>query len=312
MGDDVLEEFDEDFEDDETGEINPKFDDANKKKIRLAGIIVIILVGAYFAVDELVLKKEVVMTPPPLKKRPRPKKKPKKKTEAPKAETVVKKEPRPVENKPAPIPTPDTMADAQPPKVEENPFNKPPPNMDESPANDPMDSLGSNDDSGSGSGESGSSSGDLDFASDSSDSGSGSGSSSGMGSSSDSEGGEGAGSGEGISTGSGVSDVSSGGGAIGSSSTSIDRQETPIEYISPPNYEALGRGLVYNCIKQHWACVNKENFFQCRANAKWFESKNKASECMTDAVFATIDDCNAGQLQRINNNIIPRECYRPD
>ena len=68
MGDDVLEEFDEDFEDDETGEINPKFDDANKKKIRLAGIIVIILVGAYFAVDELVLKKEVVMTPPPLKK----------------------------------------------------------------------------------------------------------------------------------------------------------------------------------------------------------------------------------------------------
>ena len=106
--------------------------------------------------------------------------------------------------------------------------------------------------------------------------------------------------------------MSSGGGAIGSSSASLENQETPIEYVSPPNYEALGRGLVYNCIKQHWACVDKENFFQCRQNAKWFESKSQASECMTDAVFATIDDCNAGQLQRINNNMIPEECYQPE
>ncbi len=323
MGDDVLDELEEDLDDidddfdEDTGEINPKFDAANQKKIKMAGIIVVLLLGGYFAVDEFVLKNQddVALAPPPLKKRPRPKKK---KPKQDKQKEVAKTE----KKEAAPVPTPDTMADAmanaEPPKMDTSTNDLPSePSQMDTPTNDPMDSLGSNEPSmNDTSGSSDSSSGDLDFAS----SGSGSTDGSGGGSGSfDGEGtgtgdGSGEGSGDGLSTGSGIGDSDSGSGAVGSSSGTGQATEvdTPIEYVSPPNYEVLGRGLVYNCIKQHWACVDKANFFQCSKNAKWFASQSKGSECMTDAVFATIEDCNSGQLQRINNNFVPAECFQPE
>lgn len=316
MGDDVLDDLEEDLDDidDDFDEINPKFDDANKKKMRMAGIIVVILVGAYFAVDEFVLKnqEDVALTPPPLKKRPRPKKK------KPEPKTEVAKEAAKEEQKaPEVVPTPDAMANAEPPQMD-TPTSEPQMDTPSSdPSNDPMDTMGSNepsmnDDSSSGDGTSDSSnSGDLNFANEGSG-GSGEGSASGEGLGSGEGSASGEGSGEGFSTGSGMGDSTSEGGAVGSSSGLAPQVDTPIEYVSPPNYEALGRGLVYNCVKQHWACVDRANFFQCSKNAKWFESQSKATECMTDAVYATIEDCNSGQLQKINSNFVPKECYQPE
>lgn len=302
MGDDALDELEEDIEeyddDDDTGEINPQFDDANKKKVKMAVVIVVILAVGYVAVDEFVLKNsaDVALSTPPIKKRKRPKKK-KKKPIKKKIEKVAKKEEAP--KKVEPVKTP------APPKVETKIVDTPPPApapAEVKPMNDPMDTppsqnsgeLSFNDNDSSSGGDSSSSSS---FAA-------GSGSGSGSGSSDDV-----------ASTFEEFNDVKSNtgssSGAAGSSSGMTDT-ETPIEYVSPPNYEALGRGLVYNCVKQHWACVNKVNFFQCQENSKWFASKNEASECVTDAVYATLEDCKGGQLQKINSTEVPDQCYEDE
>lgn len=67
--------------------------------------------------------------------------------------------------------------------------------------------------------------------------------------------------------------------------------ETKTEYISPPNYERSGRGLVYNCVEKHWACVDKFSYLTCRENSKWSGENSKNPECVTKNVYATIDDC---------------------
>ena len=41
-------------------------------------------------------------------------------------------------------------------------------------------------------------------------------------------------------------------------------EEEKITYTPPPDYEKLGRGLVYNCDLKHWACVNRVGYFQCQ------------------------------------------------
>ena len=40
------------------------------------------------------------------------------------------------------------------------------------------------------------------------------------------------------------------------------------EYIKPPSYERVGRGLVYNCAGKHWACVNKRSYFSCKGKRR--------------------------------------------
>ncbi|MFT6068381.1 MAG: hypothetical protein ACJAT2_000148 [Bacteriovoracaceae bacterium] len=67
--------------------------------------------------------------------------------------------------------------------------------------------------------------------------------------------------------------------------------EKKTEYISPPNYERSGRGLVYNCVAKHWACVDKFSYLTCRENTKWSTENSKAPECVTKNVYATLEDC---------------------
>lgn len=71
-------------------------------------------------------------------------------------------------------------------------------------------------------------------------------------------------------------------------------------YIEPPNYLRSGRGLVYNCKENHWACVDKFSYFTCFENQKWNEENSQSSECVTRDVYASASDCAAIQKFYVN------------
>lgn len=69
--------------------------------------------------------------------------------------------------------------------------------------------------------------------------------------------------------------------------------ETP-----PPQYDQVGRGLVYNCKDKYWACVDKPSYVTCNKNMKWNKSKGNASECVIQAIYSSDDDC--AKVQKYN------------
>lgn len=72
------------------------------------------------------------------------------------------------------------------------------------------------------------------------------------------------------------------------------------EYVAPPKYDQIGRGLVYNCGGKHWACVDKQAYFQCKDNYLHNSSEQKTTECYPAEVYATYDDCKTVQVHHIN------------
>lgn len=81
-----------------------------------------------------------------------------------------------------------------------------------------------------------------------------------------------------------------------------------MDYVAPPNYKRLGRGLVYNCIGKHWACVDKFSFFQCLENTKWSTANKKNPECVTNNVYASDEDCGVVQTHYINTRAATEFC----
>jgi cytoskeletal protein RodZ len=79
-----------------------------------------------------------------------------------------------------------------------------------------------------------------------------------------------------------------------------EEREKDISYIAPPNYKRLGRGLVYNCLDKHWACVDKFAYFQCRENFNYNKTKSKRAECYVKNVYASEEDCSVIQTYYIN------------
>ncbi len=73
-------------------------------------------------------------------------------------------------------------------------------------------------------------------------------------------------------------------------------------YQSPPDYELSGRGLVYNCLGGHWACVNQTSYNTCLDNQKWQKNNKKSAECAVSEVLLTFEDCKKLQLHKINQN----------
>lgn len=74
------------------------------------------------------------------------------------------------------------------------------------------------------------------------------------------------------------------------------------EYVEPPNYDRLGRGLVYNCSGRHWACVDRESYFKCRDNKLWAQQEEEQKECYPVAVYATEEDCRIVQAYNVNTS----------
>ncbi len=71
-------------------------------------------------------------------------------------------------------------------------------------------------------------------------------------------------------------------------------------YIQPPNYLRSGRGLVYNCKENHWACVDKFSYFTCYENQNWNKENDQSTECITRDVYASAGDCAAIQKFYVN------------
>lgn len=80
------------------------------------------------------------------------------------------------------------------------------------------------------------------------------------------------------------------------------------EYVDPPKYEVLGRGLVYNCKGKHWACVDKASYQICHKNMKYNSENGKPSECVTQNVYANEDDCNTVQRYNVSTNVSTSFC----
>lgn len=89
------------------------------------------------------------------------------------------------------------------------------------------------------------------------------------------------------------------------------RLDGQLDYTEPPSFEYQGRGLVYNCVGRHWACVERESYFQCRDNQLWAEQEGKAAECGVRDVYASTEDCRIVQIHYINTNEPTDFCNEP-
>jgi hypothetical protein len=76
-----------------------------------------------------------------------------------------------------------------------------------------------------------------------------------------------------------------------------------LKFQPPPNYEHLGRGLVYNCQGKHWACVDKSGYFQCQKNKFYRFQNSQEPDCVEWEVYASEKDCSVAQLIRINRAV---------
>ena len=74
------------------------------------------------------------------------------------------------------------------------------------------------------------------------------------------------------------------------------------DYVSPPDYEYTGRGLVYNCVGKHWACVDAPSYKTCEQNYDANKVLNKKSECYPFNVYEKTKNCQTSQLLMTSSN----------
>jgi hypothetical protein len=85
-------------------------------------------------------------------------------------------------------------------------------------------------------------------------------------------------------------------------------EEGPVFYIKPPNYERSGRGLVYSCSGQHWACIDGFSYGVCEKNFRWHSNQNTKPECFPSEVYLTNKDCINAQMMKINSAADTKFC----
>lgn len=73
-------------------------------------------------------------------------------------------------------------------------------------------------------------------------------------------------------------------------------------YVSPPSYDFPGRGLVYNCIGKHWACVDGGSYQACQNNFRSLFAQSLKKECYADSVYETQQGCEWVQKQKVSNS----------
>lgn len=87
-----------------------------------------------------------------------------------------------------------------------------------------------------------------------------------------------------------------------------DKVEEELAYQGEPNYEKLGRGLLYNCKGKHWACVDREEYVKCTNNQNLAKSKGEKPECVIAEVYAEYQDCKTVQIYNINMAVSTSFC----
>lgn len=80
------------------------------------------------------------------------------------------------------------------------------------------------------------------------------------------------------------------------------------EYVSPPDYEYLGRGLVYNCAGKHWACVDAPSYKTCEDNSSSVKYLNKKIECHPYNVYETAKGCQNVQNRMVSSSAKTNFC----
>lgn len=76
-------------------------------------------------------------------------------------------------------------------------------------------------------------------------------------------------------------------------------KETIKEYVSPPDYEYRGRGLVYNCSGKHWACVDAPSYKTCEDNSSSTKFLKKTMECHPVNIYETQKGCEVMQNRMV-------------
>lgn len=78
--------------------------------------------------------------------------------------------------------------------------------------------------------------------------------------------------------------------------------EPVTEYVAPPDYEYRGRGLVYNCVGKHWACVDGPSYKTCEDNAASVQYLKKKVECHPFNVYETVRGCESMQNRMVSSS----------
>lgn len=71
--------------------------------------------------------------------------------------------------------------------------------------------------------------------------------------------------------------------------------------VAPPDYEEIGRGLVYNCVGKHWACVDDSSYQTCVQNNQWNTQNNLKVQCYAYEVYNEEADCSQMQQYQIDS-----------
>lgn len=74
------------------------------------------------------------------------------------------------------------------------------------------------------------------------------------------------------------------------------------DYVAPPDYEYRGRGLVYNCLGKHWACVDAPSFKSCEDNASSVKYLQRPTECHPFNVYETVRGCEDMQNRMVSSS----------
>ncbi len=80
------------------------------------------------------------------------------------------------------------------------------------------------------------------------------------------------------------------------------------EYVAPPNYENVGRGLVYNCTGKHWACVDAPSYRICEDNSSSSKFLKKKVECYPFNVYETQSGCEKMQNRVVSSSAKTEFC----
>jgi hypothetical protein len=79
-------------------------------------------------------------------------------------------------------------------------------------------------------------------------------------------------------------------------------------YTPAPQYDQLGRGLVYNCKDKYWACIDKPAYVACNKNMQWNKTKGNSAECVVQNVYASDEDCAKIQKYNVSTNVSTAFC----
>jgi hypothetical protein len=85
-------------------------------------------------------------------------------------------------------------------------------------------------------------------------------------------------------------------------------KEVKKDYVSPPDYEYKGRGLVYNCVGKHWACVDAPSYKVCEDNHSSTSFQKKKIECYPFNVYESPKGCELMQNRVVSSNAKTNFC----